>query len=101
MYKYHVMIYDSLGSLILDCFTVNGKLLFEVPKDGVYKIIVVPPIMYNTKCLNVIIGGNSCKILLFSFERNNNKTVTLTLTDRNYQGLPIKKGGIFLCKIHT
>lgn len=104
IYKYRIIIYNSNQELVLDDFTTNGSLFFNIPYYDLYKIIVIPQsnLKYNYFCQNVLIHKNFCKILLLPFCKNSisKKTVTLILTDKNYKGLPIKKGEITLWQNH-
>ncbi len=100
--KYHVFIYNCKNELICDNYTnENGVVHFKPTYYGIYKIKVVPNkyIVPNKICTTILISKNYCNRVLILFNKcpeSFNHPIKVKLTDKNYKGLPIKKGEIIL-----
>lgn len=101
--KYQIIIYDCYGNKLFDDFTdYDGCLFFDVPYYGVYRILIIKNknIKINT---NFYVGKHGYEE--FPFRIANVKKefhlVTFKITDKNYNGLPIKEGKITLWQKNT
>ena len=92
-----VYIYDKNNNLILKDKTYNGRLEICLIKNNIYRIKVVSKCEKINKI--IYINDNDTYLIPFSssyiFNRKEN-TITLILTDYNYNNLPIEKGLINL-----
>ncbi len=103
-YKFLIVIYDCNGNLILRKSTnYLGYLYFNAPYYGIYKILV-----FKNKVLkyynNIYISKEGCLAFTFILKENYIKTprlVTFKVTDKIYQGLPIKEGKLILWEKNT
>lgn len=103
-YKFLIVIYDCNGNLILRKSTnYLGYLYFNAPYYGIYKILV-----FKKKVLkyynNIYISKERCSEFTFILKENYIKTprlVTFKVTDKIYQGLPIKEGKLILWEKNT
>lgn len=100
--KYQIIIYDHCGNKVFDDFTdYDGCLFFDVPYYGVYRILIIKNknIRINT---NFYVSKDNYE---YCFRIDNVKKefhlVTFKITDKNYNGLPIKEGKITLCQKNT
>jgi hypothetical protein len=99
LYKYHILIYNDLNELIIDDYTHLGKLFFTVPKNKLYKIVVINKCQRKI-CKSIFTNASTEKII-FIFNKINlsSHPIITKLTDKYYPGLPIMKGDIDLWNI--
>ena len=92
-----VYVYDKNNNLILNEETYNGKVDICLNKNEFY---MIKAISKNEKIKTIVyINENDkyCIPFASSYICNNNlNTITLLLTDYNYDNLPIEKGMIYL-----
>ena len=93
-YKFKFKIFDLDNNLIIDS---------ETDKYGCYTCILPQKLyiikIYSDFCPNVMVGIINKEINHFYFVKMS--SITITLLDQNYIGLPIKKGEIKLWPNHT
>lgn len=101
--KYQIIIYDHCGNKLFDGFTNNdGCLFFDIPYYGVYRILIIKNknIKINT---NFYVGIKGYEEFYFRIDNVKKEfhLVTFKITDKFYNGLPIKEGKITLWQKNT
>lgn len=101
-YSYHLFVYNSKHHLLVDKhLKKDGSISFTLPYFGIYKIKIIQyngieKSIYYTPFLYTKTGKRH---LYFSFFNKNDSffhPITINITDKNYEGLFIKKGEIRL-----
>ncbi len=100
--KYKIYIYDNNKLIYINCTDESGITYFNPQHNGIYKIIVIPPIIlrpiYYSK--NIYLENNKLQTITFKFKINQSSPIKIKIIDKNYQKLPIEKGVIKLWLSH-
>lgn len=103
--SYHkILIFNNENKLLFDGYTdVKGSFLFQAPYFGIYKIIILTKEKTLCKVMKILVRKNKNNYFLFKINNKkiNLQTVTFWVTDKNYKGLPLKKGEMILWQKNT
>lgn len=101
IFNYYVKIYDESGNLISEGYTQNNVYLFNNEcNNGLYRLEVI------NKCISpyfisLCFIPIDCLYVYFTTSTTTTNSSTFYLTDKNYIGLPIERGELYLWQAHT
>lgn len=96
---HHILVFDDKNEMLYDGYTdMKGYFSFQASYFGIYKIVVLVNGNREYEVIKILVqeGKNNCFIFRFNDININLHTITILVTDRNYQGLPIEKGEMSL-----